>query len=130
MLCPTHEIQDTLHHSSVRAVDLYRLLPTAKWTSCDWTSPPFPLPPSHCPLEDQHRVPITVEPIPLLHRFTVRPKHPLAAGECGDEHQQRRARQMKVRDHRVDELKSVTRVDEQRRLAAAGKHVAVRRHGQ
>ena len=39
-------------------------------------------------LRDEHRVPITVEPITSRHRVAVRLENPLAAGECRDEDKQ------------------------------------------
>jgi hypothetical protein len=48
-------------------------------------------------LQNQHRIAVAVEPVPLRDRLAVSLEHALPAGECGDEHKQRRPRQVKVR---------------------------------
>jgi hypothetical protein len=40
-------------------------------------------------LDDEHRVAIAIEPVRVRDRFPVRVEDALAAGECGDGHQER-----------------------------------------
>src|ERR1044071_6455385 len=77
------------------------------------------------PSEYQHGVTVTIEAIAAVNGLPVRLEDSFASSECRNEHQQRRARQMEVRDHRVDELEAVSRMDEQRGFAAARLHVAL-----
>src|SRR5262245_60408402 len=52
--------------------------------------------------DDEHGVAIGVETIPLGDRFAIGGEHVLASGEGTDQEQEARARQVEVRDQRVD----------------------------
>src|SRR5882672_4149601 len=75
--------------------------------------------------EYQHRIAVAVKPVALLNGLGIRVQHTFATGKRGHEHQQRRPRQMKVRDHAGHELEGVTGMDEEARLAGPGHHVAI-----
>ena len=80
------------------------------------------LQPCTCTDSDQHRVAVAVEPISLLHRVPVRVEHQLAAGERADEHEQRRLRQVEVRQKSAQDLEVKSRVNEERRLPRVRPH--------
>src|SRR2546423_5033334 len=64
-------------------------------------------------LQDQHAIAVAVKSIALANRFRVGVEQKFAAGERADEHEQGRARQMKVRQKRIDHAKFKRRVDKQ-----------------
>src|SRR5688572_118934 len=64
-------------------------------------------------LEDQHRVAERVEPIPLLDRDLVEPSRLLDSREGHHEREQRRPRQMEVRQQPVDAPELEARRDEE-----------------
>jgi len=68
------------------------------------------------PLLHQHAIPIRIKPIPLPHRVLVRPHHILFPAQRAHQHQQRRLRQMKIRQQRPHHLKFVSRINKQIRL--------------
>jgi hypothetical protein len=51
---------------------------------------------------DQHAVSVTVKPIALSDGVPIRGQNPFTAGERADEHEQRRAGQMEIRQERVN----------------------------
>src|SRR5690349_8615204 len=51
---------------------------------------------------NHHCITIRVKTVPLGNRLTVRVHHDLIAGKCGDEHDQSRPGQVKVRDQVID----------------------------
>ena len=61
----------------------------------------------------QHRIPIAEKPVLFLDRLPVSLEDFIPSGKCGDQHQQGRLRQMKVRHQSIDRLEPVTRVNEQ-----------------
>ena len=61
---------------------------------------------------DQHGVAVAVETIPRRHGLAIRRQHAVAAAKRAHQHQQRRARQVEVRDEAVHEPELVARVDE------------------
>src|SRR5438876_1244604 len=73
---------------------------------------------------NQHRIAITIETVPLAYGLRVRRENPLAAGERGDEHQQRRPGQMEIGHQRADDLKAEPGVDEHTGALASGRHSA------
>src|SRR5437764_7727002 len=66
---------------------------------------------------DQRRVAIGVEPVAGRERMTVGAQDRLAAGEGGHQHQQRGARQVEIRQQRVDDAEAMARPDVDRRVA-------------
>src|SRR5256714_6934869 len=68
-------------------------------------------------LQDQHAIAVAVKSIALANRFRVGVEQKFAAGERADEHEQGRARQMKVRQKRIDHAKFKRWVDKQITLA-------------
>ena len=66
----------------------------------------------------EHRVAVAEEPVALRHGHRVGPADALDPGERGDQHEQRRLRQVEVRDQRIDRLEAIAGRDEQPRLAA------------
>src|SRR5438552_8203286 len=68
---------------------------------------------------DRHRIAIAVEPIPLLNGFPVRPHHVLIARERAHQHEQRRARQVEVREQPVHRTERVRGMNEQPGLPGA-----------
>src|SRR2546421_11293300 len=71
-------------------------------------------------LQDQHAIAIAVKSIALANRFRVGVEQKFAAGERADEHKQGRARQMKVRQKRIDHAKFKRRGDKKIGCAFAG----------
>jgi hypothetical protein len=63
-------------------------------------------------LQNQHAIAVAVESIALANCFLVGPKQKLAAGKCAHEHEQTRARQMKIRQQKIDGLKPIRRINE------------------
>src|SRR5262245_4017126 len=63
--------------------------------------------------EDQHRVAERVEPIPLLDRTAVELERPLDTGECHHEREERRARQVEVREQGIHAPELEAGADEQ-----------------
>ena len=70
--------------------------------------------------QNQHRITVAVEPIPMSNCLFVDGEDLVAARKRRREDQQRRLRQMEVGDQAGDQLEAVTRVDEQARLTLAG----------
>src|SRR5205823_12262486 len=64
-------------------------------------------------LQDQHAIAIAIKSIALANRFRVGVQQKFAAGERADEHEQSRARQMKIREKRIDNVKFKRQVDKQ-----------------
>src|SRR5678815_508230 len=64
-------------------------------------------------LRDKHRVAVGVEAIALGDGVAVRAEQRLAPAEGGREQQQRRAREVEVRDEGVDQPEAVAGVDEE-----------------
>src|SRR5688572_32622955 len=62
---------------------------------------------------DRHRVPIREEAILPLDGFAVRAHDEIVSGERGDQHDQRRTREMEIRDQVVDDPKAVAWPDEE-----------------
>src|SRR5437899_5919666 len=67
--------------------------------------------------DDEHRIAITIEPIALPHRLPIGFHHPLRTAERTDQHEQRRAGQVKVRDQPVNDVEIEPRTNEQARLS-------------
>src|SRR3954469_7131191 len=63
--------------------------------------------------ENEHRVPITIEPVALPHRQFICGEPPLAPAEGRDQHQQGRFRQVKVGKQPADDPELVPGMDEQ-----------------
>src|SRR5436190_16952525 len=74
--------------------------------------------------DDGHRVTVRIEAIALGDRLPVRAHREIVSGDGRDEHDQRRARKMEVRDDRVDGAQLRGRTNEDARLAAAGVDVS------
>src|SRR4051812_43174547 len=74
---------------------------------------------------DEHAVAVAVEKVLLRDRFRIRAANPLDACERGDEHDQRRFRQMEVGQQLVDRAELAAGSDEDRRLASSGGEPAV-----
>src|SRR5215207_7694125 len=77
---------------------------TEGWTRQRRAGAEAPRPPSWS--DDEHRIPITVEPVPLRHRLAIRFEHQLAPAERADQHEQRRLRQMEVGEQPAHDAKS------------------------
>ena len=60
---------------------------------------------------DEHAVAVTEKAVPLAHGFLVRLQYQLSCGKRADQHQQGRARQMKIRQQHVHMAKGVGRAD-------------------
>src|SRR5688572_25137267 len=54
------------------------------------------------PLQHQHAIAVAVKPVAFADRFRIRLEKKFPAREGADEHQQRRARQMKISQERID----------------------------
>ena len=67
--------------------------------------------------EQQTSVAIGIEPVAALDSMRVGAPHHLEAAEGAHEHEQGRARQVEIGQHRVDRAEAVARRDEQRGLA-------------
>src|SRR5690606_23488379 len=65
------------------------------------------------PLDDEHRIAVRIEAVPFLDRDPVGPHHVLVPAERGDEHEERRAREVEVREESVDGPEPVRRADEE-----------------
>src|SRR5918995_1030822 len=76
-----------------------------------------PRPPSWS--DEQHRIPITVEPVPLGHRLAIRLEHQLTPAERADQHEQGRLRQVEVGEQPAHHAKSKTGVDEEVRVSGS-----------
>src|SRR5439155_5012718 len=69
--------------------------------------------------EYQHGVTIAVQTVALRNRRTIRAPGALVAGERRDEHEQRRARDVEIREQSAYDAEVESRVNEQIRCAAA-----------
>ena len=58
-------------------------------------------------LQNQHAIAIAVEPITFTNRLPVRPKQKFAACKRADQHQQSRARQVKICQQTIDRSETV-----------------------
>src|SRR5262245_45768706 len=74
----------------------------------------------HCS-DDKHRVAVTVEAIARGDGLAIGVEDSLAAGERGDEHQQRGSRQMEVRNQTGHDAELMARMNEEARLATCGR---------
>ena len=74
---------------------------------------------------EQHRVAVAVEAVAAGDGVVVGGEDALLAGEGGDEHDQRRARQVEVGEHDVDGAEGVAGADEDRGAALPCAHDAV-----
>src|SRR5215813_1908104 len=75
--------------------------------------------------EQQASVAIRVEAVIVRDRMLVGVAHHLEPAEGADQHKQRRTRQMKIGQDRIDRAKTITGCDEQRRLAGERRQRAV-----
>src|SRR5690349_7602288 len=75
--------------------------------------------------ENQHRIAVTVEPVPPLHGISIDGEDFLAARKRRREDQQRRLRQMEIGDEARHQLETMTRADEQARFTFSGPHCPV-----
>jgi hypothetical protein len=73
---------------------------------------------------EKHGVPVGEEAIPLSHGETIRLEDALGASESAHHGEERRARQMEVREEAVDDAPRVARLDEQRVSLVDCAHVA------
>src|SRR5439155_16793592 len=71
---------------------------------------------------NQHAIPVAVETVARFHGMAVSGQHIFSPGKGAHQRQQRRARQMKVREQRIHGTKMKSRSDEQLRLGFAGKN--------
>jgi hypothetical protein len=81
-----------------------------------------------CP-KQQAGVAIGIEPVAAVDGVRVGAPHHVETAEGRDQHEQGRARQVEIGQHRVHGAKTVARRDEQRRLARIGRERAVRGGG-
>ena len=72
----------------------------------------------------EHAVAVTEEAVPLTHGLLIRLQDQLPRGKRAHQHQQRRARQMKIRQHHVHMAKRVGRADKNVRRAVPRLDVA------
>src|SRR5260370_33655133 len=63
-------------------------------------------------LPNQHAVSIAVEAVSGRHRATISGKHKLASRQCANQHQERRAREVKIREKLIDHRESMTWTNE------------------
>src|SRR5581483_12168055 len=77
----------------------------------------------------QHRIAVREEPIAFRHGVPIGVENQLAPGERRNEHEQRRFRQMEIRDQRIDARDAVARKNEDLRLAGERSHFAVAARG-
>jgi hypothetical protein len=75
---------------------------------------------THNPSVDKHRIAVTVKSEAPGDRFTIRFKDKFLPCERGNEHQERRFRQMKICDQSVDNFKTIAGVDKYISISAAG----------
>ena len=68
-------------------------------------------------LYNDHPIAITIETILLLNRFFVSFHDKIISAESADEHQQRRVRQMKIRDQNIDHFEFTPGIKKQIRLS-------------
>src|SRR5262249_37187979 len=66
--------------------------------------------------QDQHRVAVAIEAVALADRLVVGAAQQLVAAKGAHQNQQRRTREMKIRQQNVDAAKLVGGADEERRL--------------
>src|SRR5690348_3991737 len=59
--------------------------------------------------QNQHRISVAEKSIPRAYRMRIRREHPLASGEGAHEHEQRRLRQVEVRDEGLDDAEREAR---------------------
>src|SRR6188768_1504153 len=71
---------------------------------------------------NQHRVAVAVKAIFVSDSLAIRGKDLLAASECRDQHQERRPRQMKVRNETLYHAKAMGGMNEQRGAASGRLH--------
>ncbi len=79
--------------------------------------------------QDQHRVAVGEEAVALAHRLPVGPQDRLAAGEGGNQHQQRGARGVEVGQQLAHHPEAVAGPDVQRGLPLPGAHLPFRPGG-
>src|SRR6266508_670989 len=72
------------------------------------------------PPGEEHGIAVAEEAVLPLHRLPVRGEHTPRAAEGADEHEQRRAGEVKVRDERVHRAERVGRADEEARPPRPG----------
>ena len=65
-------------------------------------------------LQDQHAIAVAVEAVLFADGLRVGAEDQFLAGERADHHEQRRTGQVEVREHRVDGLEPIGRMDEDR----------------
>src|SRR6478736_8134455 len=78
--------------------------------------------------DNGHRIAIRIKPVAFLERRPIRAHREVVPGECGDEHDQRRTRKMKVGDEFVYRAELVRRANEDARLSAPGRERPVWLH--
>src|SRR6266567_283907 len=80
--------------------------------------------------QNEHRIAVAEEAVALANRLGIRGQNQITSAcligssEGADEHQQGRAREMKICKERVRDFEVVRRIDENLRLAGAGEHCA------
>src|SRR6266545_2350047 len=84
-----------------------RIRPTRAPPSVLKSSKPNPLMKS----DDEHGVAVRIEPIARRDGVTIGVEQELPAAKGGDEQEERRAREMEVRDQPVDDLEPIARID-------------------
>ena len=70
--------------------------------------------------EDEHRVAVAVKAIARGDGLAIRGEDSIAAGECGDEHQQRGSRQMEVGNQTGYKAELMAGMNEEARLSMRG----------
>src|SRR5689334_1071064 len=100
----------------VNAIELTNL-PTYPFTNLPTTNLPISA--------DQHRVAVAIEAVAFGDGRAVRREDMVAAGEGGDEHDQRRLGQMEVGHQSVDDAEVEAGIDEEIRRSGAGDDGAV-----
>src|SRR5438874_12659807 len=94
---------------------------------CASSSTPRRAPPSRCVMVNfrgrssfyEHRVAVGKEAIALLDRVTIRTQHRLTSRKGANQHEERRLRQVEVRQQTIDHAELETGIDEKLRLARA-----------
>src|SRR5437868_3724525 len=71
-------------------------------------------------LQNQHAIAVAIKSVTLANRFTVRFQQKFPAGECAHEHEQSRAREMKIRQKGIDDSKFKGWIDKQVGLSRIG----------
>src|SRR5690606_30007589 len=67
---------------------------------------------SGCRTLYKHGIAIAKKAVLLTHGFGIRRQHPITSSKCRHEHQQGRARQMKVGDQGIDAAELIARINE------------------